>query len=177
MSGPPSSRYRVVEEGRRLVVIDRWASEGRPDSISGEGWPPPAPPQSPPLPTSSSSSLWSGSSGSPGQPRANLDAAPPRPSDSGLRFNRNIGGDPGVELHTHAFFDAKGPRTIRLAPGSSGISKALQAVVIIFVVLTALSVMMSPIALLLVVAVVFQGRAKFRSAITLWLDTLESEAG
>lgn len=39
---PPPSRYRVVEDGRTLVVIDRWAS-ARPASVN-------APPSSPSVP-------------------------------------------------------------------------------------------------------------------------------
>jgi hypothetical protein len=30
MSGVPASRYRVIEEDRRLFVIDTWAESGRP---------------------------------------------------------------------------------------------------------------------------------------------------
>lgn len=34
MTEPPPPRYRVIEEGRRLVVIDRWETGGRPRPVS-----------------------------------------------------------------------------------------------------------------------------------------------
>ena len=84
-----------------------------------------------------------------------------------------------AELVTRRFYDDKGPRTIRLNPGSAatlGRVKfvALFAALALVVVAVAWTWMLLPLAIILANAKV---RAPLRAAITTWLDRVAREAG
>lgn len=84
---PPPSRYKVVERGRRLEVID--TSTGVPVRGSGGGWSPPA-----------------------DKPRRRLFA--PRMAPLGMAQGKGGAGVDADTFVTKPFYDAKAPRTIRI---------------------------------------------------------------
>lgn len=153
MAGRPPSRYRVVEEGRRLVVIDRWATEGRPDSVT-----PPPRPAAPSRPVSPPASRagWT-----------TRLAAVRRP-----RFG--VGGT----LTTDRLYDDKAPRTIAIDAGNAAVMRRVRLVAGIVAVALALVVAYAPYLLIGLALLTQEGvRKPIRAAITRWLDTIEREAG
>ncbi|MDF7774238.1 hypothetical protein P1X14_03165 [Sphingomonas sp. AOB5] len=100
----PPTRYRVVEQGRRLVVIDNWT--GQPVQYSA---------------------------GTPQPPRNDLGAAPRstiEQASATLRAhatthkpqrttNAGLGGADWI-ITTQSWFDDEGPRRLRISPGGQG---------------------------------------------------------
>lgn len=138
MSRPPPPRYRVIEEGRRLVVIDNWAESGRPASVT---------------------------------------RAPPADTPGALGAVQQTGFDGRGIITTSPFYDDKGPRTIRLDPGSASLTKLARWTVVGIAMAVLVAIIVSPWLLIPLGFVVVQGFKKIRAGITRWLDTVEREAG
>lgn len=149
----PPSRYRVVEQGRRLVVIDTLAGE----PVR------PVPASMPEMP---------------GETRRRMEAPRPqsravsraRPEPSG----RYAGGGEVVSFVTAPWFDNEGPRTIQVSKnGQTQIGVAVVVAVVIAVVLAILFswALVFPIAFLLFHA---KTRVALRSAATTWITALDS---
>ena len=123
---PPPPRYRVVERGRRLEVIDQWVQDRE------RPWP-----------------AW------PQRPRG------------------------GETLRTFAWFDARGPREVPL--GTRARARLRRLIYLAIPLGTALLVALItwlPV-LLLGMFLIFNEtvRARLRSAITGWIDSLEAADG
>jgi len=149
----PPTRYRVVEQGRRLVVIDNW---------TGAPVQPTAAP-SPQTPT--------------GQ-RRRIEAPPVRPDTPAAAepSGRYAGGE-GVSFVTARWYDAEGPRRIRLSKDGQTQLVAAGAVTVVVLVLLALLagwLLLFPLAFLLLNP---KGRGGLRTAAATWLTALDqSEA-
>lgn len=142
----PPSRYKVVEEGRRLVVVDRLTGERVKHQIHET---PHRPEQRYGL-----SSLE--------RPRPN----PPSPSPSGLQTG-------GRQITTARWYDNKAPRTLPLDDDRLG---ALVIVGGILVSLTILILFLFNVFGLFVVGFLLMqkgARAALRRGATAWLDALE----
>lgn len=145
----PSSRYRVVEQGRRLVVIDTLAGNA------------PIRPVSSPLPEM------------PGGERRKREApravAPPRPEPRG----RYAGGG-GVSFATARWFDNEGPRTIRM--NQDGQTQLGMALLVLLVVVGFIVTIIGWPVLLVLAFLAFNPKARggFRTAATTWLTALDA---
>ena len=140
-SEPPPSRYRVIERGRRLQVIDTWADR-RPRTMAAYADPIPVEdvdPSDPPFADTAGDS-WSGTTpprtglaDPPFQPAMGLDRAPPTvPSSRAPQLMsgppellRNVAAtvcsdvrdsDGRLVLKTARFYDSRAPRAIALDP-------------------------------------------------------------
>ncbi len=127
MTEPPPSRYRVVERGRRLEVIDT---------------------------------------------RAHPTGPPPR------LFPRQTRFDGSGELATRAFYDAKGPRTIRLDSVSVGVIGRVKFVALF----AAFGFVVAAVAMPWLLAIPFALFSKAvrnpaRDGITRWLDGIVARGG
>jgi hypothetical protein len=140
-SGPPPSRYRVIERGGRLQVIDTWAGR-RPPAMAAYTDPVPVEdvdPSDPPFGDTAADD-WSDTAPSPGdfadrsaQPGMTLD--PPVPSALPQRAPNLVAGPPELlrnvaatvcgdtrdsdgrlVLKTARFYDSRAPRAIALDP-------------------------------------------------------------
>lgn len=152
----PPSRYRVVEQGRRLVVIDTLAG--------GPVHPVPAAPEMP------------------GEKRRRMEAPrpsdrpAPRPSDRPEPRGRYAGGE-GPSFTTARWFDKEGPRTIRLNQDGQ---TQLGIVLLVLLVVGGFFVAIIgwPILLLLgFLALNAKARDGFRTAATTWLTALNANEG
>ena len=136
---PPPTRYRVVEKGRRLVVIDTLT--GAPVREHRD----PASPASP--------------------------ARPVRQSPAGV--------DDGSVFTTRPWYDAKGPRTVRLNYASrKQLENSRFVIAIVVAVCVALSFLLWPFFPLLLVVLLVQPklRQQARAAVTRWVDGLDQAA-
>lgn len=149
----PPSRYRVVEQGRRLVVIDTLAGE----PVH------PLPPSTPEMPGETRRRLEA--------PRA-LDRPAPRPEPRG----RYAGGE-GFSFTTARWYDDEGPRRIR--PGPDGQAQ-LFTVLLVFVGIAAFFavllgwVLAFPLAFVLLNA---KARGALRAAATTALTAVDKTEG
>ena len=157
MSGPPPSRYRIVEKDRRLTVIDTWAKGGTL----------PAPP-----------------SATPQRPAGKQAAGVSSPNEIGKDVLHRLAlaacldaRDPeGRPLFTTApWFDARGPRSFAL--GRSGVRQlgatvlGLILVAIVTLILAATGDFAAWFVMVFVIAL-FAGRGK--PLFTRWADRLAS---
>jgi hypothetical protein len=143
----PPSRYKVVEQGRRLVVLDSWNGDA---PVTGhaprsDATPPPATVE---------------------QARAALHA---RPRTADRAGNAPAGASETI-ITTQSWFDAKGPRRIRIDASGQGqllivAMVAAMAVILLFV--------LTGWPLLLVAGFALaqpRVRAGLRQGVTAWLD-------
>ena len=158
MTEQPPSRYRVVEKDRRLVVIDTWAEEGRPTSVTP-----------PPRESGRSVNDLLGLDTKPAETKADISGSP---------FGRfeQTSFDGRGQFMTHPLYDAKGPRTIRMVQGSTAVMKGVKTAMGVVFAAMVLIFVFSPFALFPIAFVLFAARAKLRENITAWLDRLEQEA-
>jgi len=138
-SGPPPSRYRVIERGGRLQVIDTWA-ERRPPAMAAYADPVPVEDVDPSDPPFRDMAVddWSDTKPSPGgvadrsaQPARTLDpsvpSAPPQRAPNLVagppELLRNVAaticgdardGEGRLVLNTARFYDSRAPRAIAL---------------------------------------------------------------
>jgi hypothetical protein len=160
MMQPPPSRYKVVERGRRLEVID--TRTGKPAS-------------SVPLPLAGGvrgGAIGRGRDG-------NLTGPPPTPPASGRGAQAGSAGLDSDTFVTKRWFDDKAPRTIRLNYANRARLLNLRWIVAVAIaLLVVLSFWFWPLAILLVFAVAFgpKLRAQLRVASTRWLDGLDQAA-
>jgi len=141
---PPPSRYKVVEQGRRLVVIDTWNGD-RPVTRQA--------PEAPARPRT------------PEQARAALRPAQPRrPAGTATDI-------PDLAVTTQAWFDSKGPRLVALDPGAQGLALVLLIVAGVLATLMILSWGWPVLIILGFFLAQKSVRAGLRNAVTLWLDT------
>jgi hypothetical protein len=152
---PPPSRYKVVERGRRLEVID--TRTGKPAS-------------SVPLPLAG---------GAIGRGRDGDLTGPPTPPASGRGAQ---GASAGIDTNvfvTRRWFDDKAPRSIRLNYANRAQLLNLRWVAAIAIaLLVVVSFWFWPLAIMLVFALAFgpKLRAQLRAASTRWLDRLDQAA-
>lgn len=152
----PPSRYRVVEQGRRLVVIDR---------LSG-GPIHPVPPSMPEMPGEKRRRMEA--------PRA-LDRPAPRATKPEPR-GRYAGGE-GLSFTTARWFDKEGPRTIRISQDGQG-QAALVLAILFVVAIFFIAIIGWPILLILgFLALNAKARDGFRTAATTWLTALDANEG
>jgi hypothetical protein len=169
MSEPPPPRYRIVERGRRLVVIDTW-NKGVPSSDAG------------PMPSTGV-----------GSKATSRPAMATRPGFAGPRGASGLNGllvqiacfgsDDGAGhpiLTTHEYYDAKGPRDITLsAAGERRLGRMLFNIAFALVFTVALMWFLLPLLVLLVfgaIAINASMKSFARPTITLWLDGLEAQS-
>lgn len=155
---PPPTRYKVVERGRRLEVIDTLT--GEPVSRS------PAP-----LP------LAGARGGEVGPGPRDLSAPPSAPSASGGR-----GGSAGIDSNsfvTRRWYDDKAPRTIRMNYSNRArLTNLRYGIAVAAALLVVLAFLFWPFALILVVAVTLNPkiRTQIRGSITSWIDGFDQAA-
>jgi hypothetical protein len=145
----PPTRYRVVEQGRRLIVIDSRSGEqvkpgGPPLEVPGERTRPADKPRPLPVP------------------------APP-PSPPG-----RYAGTPGFAFSTARWFDNEAPRRITL--NQDGQAQALFAVIIALAIGGFFVALIGwPVVLVLgFVGLQAKARAGLRTVLTTWLTALDS---
>lgn len=151
----PPSRYRVVEQGRRLVVIDTLAG--------GPVHPVPSAPEMP------------------GETRRRMEA--PRPQDRpALRAPKpeppgRYAGGAGPSFVTARWYDKEGPRTIRLGP--DGPTQLGMVLLVLLVVGGFLAVLIGwPLLFLLgFLALNAKARDGLRTAVTTGLTALNADEG
>ncbi|MBQ1497805.1 MAG: hypothetical protein IIZ38_05790 [Sphingomonas sp.] len=144
----PPSRYRVVEQGRRLVVIDTLAGE--------PVRPVPAAPEMP------------------GEKRRRMEA--PRPASPPPPRGRDAGGE-GFSLVTARWFDNDAPRSIRIdRDGQAQLGMAL--LVLVVVAGFFLTVIGWPAVIVLGILLFNpKARGGLRTAATAWLTALDRKGG
>ena len=144
----PPSRYKVVEQGRRLVVIDTWNGNA---PVTGHQ----------PVP---------GEAARPAtveQARAALRPARRQPATAGADA-------PETVITTQPWFDSKGPRRVMLDGSSLGM---LLVLLLVAGMAAALILLMWGWPALLVLGFILaqkQARAGLRAGATAWLDTQQS---
>lgn len=146
----PPSRYKVVEKGRRLVVIDRLTGEQVRHQLPG---PPPARTAEPPTSRMAQP-----------RPESRAPAPAPRPRTGGA----------GTAFITARWYDDKAPRTLSL---SDDASMALGIMGAVAVVLALGAFYFIGFVAMVVFAVILgqKGvRAALRRGTTAWLDTLDT---
>ena len=167
MQVPPPPRYRVIERGRRLEVVDMWRDPAAaPPALVARGAAGAMPARLPPRPAGSPK----GRSRTARSLAALSGKRPPSTGDAPL---------PGMTLRTLSLFDEKAPRTIPLDAASwrtmlTAISLATIAVVM--AVSWALAGGGLPALGVLGIALGAAGQHG-RGAITRWLDGLEARGG
>jgi hypothetical protein len=153
---PPPTRYKVVERGRRLEVIDTWS--GEPVSRS-----------SAPLPLAGAR----GGEVGPG-PR---DLSAPPASGRGAQAG-SAGLDSGTFV-TRRWYDDKAPRTIRMNYSNRArLTNLRYGIAVAVALLVVLAFMFWPFALILVFLVTANPkiRTQIRTAITRWIDGFDQAA-
>jgi hypothetical protein len=203
-SGPPPSRYRVIERGGRLQVIDTWAATRPPRSMIDYADPVPAQGTDPTDPPSFDSVAddWPDAGRSPADP-ADMPADPVMPLDRSIASTpplpraadpvagppellRNVAaticgdardGEGRLVLNTARFCDSRAPRAIALdLQGERALGLAMLVVLAMAVagVLFAVSLGWPGV----VIGVIAIGLARQVSVIaTPWLDRLAARAG
>lgn len=154
----PPTRYKVVERGRRLEVID---------TLTGK------PASSVPLPLAGAR----GGDDLRGR-RDNILSVPPPTPASGRGAAGESGADSAVFV-TRRWFDDKAPRTIRMNyVNRARLLNLRYGVAIGVALLVVLSFWFWPLAIILVFALAFgpKLRAQLRTASTSWLDRLDQAA-
>lgn len=148
MTDIPPSRWKVVERGRRLVVIDTLTGQ---EANSG------------PSSVVSARELEQASSRAGTTPFGGLEK---------LRF------DGGGALTTHPLYDSRGPRTIKLDPASATLVGRVRVGAALVAMMFVLLAIAQPFALIILPFVLLQPkvRAQVRDAITRWLDAREADA-
>ena len=156
MSEPPPPRYRVVERGRRLVVIDTWDKSDAPAA----------------QPVSQSM-------------QRGMMGATPKASGIGSLLVRlacvgAADGNGRPILTTMEYYDAKGPREIILSDAAARrLGSALSRVAVALVVIVAM-MWMFPILFFVLVAGFWAGIAALNSTakpvVTRWIDGLEAQS-
>ncbi|WP_137862882.1 MULTISPECIES: hypothetical protein [unclassified Sphingomonas] len=151
----PPTRYRVVEQGRRLVVIDTLAG--------GPVRPVPGAPEMP------------------GERRRRMEAPRPRdrvaprlrkPEPRGPHAN----GD-GLGFTTARWFDDEGPRTIRIDQEGQG-QIAIVAAILLVVAIVCIAIIGWPVMFVLgFLALNPKTRGGLRTAATTWLTALNADEG
>lgn len=118
MTEQPATRYRVIERDRRLVVIDTWAEEGRPASVSLSPISAARPAASDDFEPDDVDGAYSEPDDTPETDQESdtlrwihqtIDDAPPSQAGSSHRVKSERHGI----LTTHRSFDDKGPRKMR----------------------------------------------------------------
>jgi hypothetical protein len=169
MSTPPPPRYRIVERGRRLVVIDSW-NKGGPTNDAGSA------------PTQNIGSNLSSRPTTKARPGlANLQSAT---GFAGLLVRiACLGSDDGAGhpiLTTHEYYDAEGPRDITLsAAGERRLGRSLITLIIGLLLVVGLLWFLVPLLVVLffgAIAVNASMNSFLKPAITLWLDGLEAQS-
>lgn len=152
----PRTRYRVVERGRRLEVIDTWnrnaaVNPARPDPVQHA-------PQRDAIAAARSM-------------RASLAGA--RPPVEAIRAPKLDQRGRGL-LHTKPWYDEKGPRQIVVAPQSEEKLKGLRILVIVLLVMLAvMAFMFWPLLFIVPFLVLNDGaRKNLRTAATKFLDEI-----
>jgi len=150
----PPSRYRVVEQGRRLVVID---------TLAGRSVTPPAIASRPEMPSDRPRTMEAPRL----QPQHRPTPGKPEPR------GRYAGGE-GFSFTTAPWFDKEGPRTIRIGTDAQG-----QLVGALMVALVVMIFLVAFVGWWIVFALVFVGlnakaRDGFRTAATTWLTAIDS---
>lgn len=141
----PSSRYKVVEQGRRLVVIDTWNGD-RPVTRQA---PRSEDPARPTTPRQASAAL--------------------RP----VRQQRPAGAAtdvPDLAITTWAWFDTKGPRRVKLDPGAQGVTLVVLIVAAVMAVVVILTWGWPVLAVVGFILAQKQIRGAVRAGVTAWLD-------
>ena len=169
MSAPPPPRYRVVERGRRLVVIDTW-DKGAPASDAGAA---PRPGVANKATSRSATTTRPGVAG----PQGATGLA-------GLLVRiACFGSDDGAGhpiFTTLEYYDAKGPRDITLsAAGERRLGRMLINIAIALIFALAVLWFLLPLLVLLffgAIAINASMRSFARPAITRWLDGLEAQS-
>ncbi|MBB4099872.1 hypothetical protein GGR46_003444 [Sphingomonas kyeonggiensis] len=150
----PPTRYRVVEQGRRLVVID---------TLAGRSVAPPAVTARPEIFADRPRTM--GAPRPQSQPRPMPRASEPRGRDS---------GGEGFSFTTAPWFDKQAPRRIRIGTDAQG--QLIGGLMVAIVVLIFLFALIGwPIAFVLAF-VVFNAKVRdgFRTAATTWLTALDA---
>jgi hypothetical protein len=142
----PSSRYKVVEQGRRLVVIDTWNGD-RPVTRQA---PRSEAPTRPTTPRQASAAL--------------------RPSRQPRAGNAGAGMADTV-IATQSWFDAKGPRAVKLDAGAQALGLILLVVAGVAATVIILSWGWPALAVIGFFLAQKKVRAGLRAGVTAWLDT------
>jgi len=160
MMQPPPPRYKVVERGRRLEVID--TRTGKPAS-------------SVPLPPAGGVK-----GGAIGRGRdGDLTGPPPAPPASGRGAKAGSAGIDTDVFVTRRWFDDKAPRSIRMNYANRARLLNLRwGAAIAVALLVVLSFLFWPLAVMLVFALIFgpKLRAQLRVVSTRWLDGFDQAA-
>ncbi|MES2442692.1 MAG: hypothetical protein V4574_07660 [Pseudomonadota bacterium] len=152
----PPSRYKVVEQGRRLVVLDTWNGN---TPVAGHGPRPELPAESarPATVEQARAALH------PGRPPAPV--AGPRPDPVG-------NAEAGV-LVTQSWFDNEAPRRVRVEQDKLGMFAVAGVALLVFAVLL-FSSFGWPALLVAAIIVAQKGtRSALRSGVTRWLNGLD----
>ncbi|HWK36058.1 hypothetical protein [Sphingomonas sp.] len=151
MTDIPPSRYKVVERGRRLVVID--TRSGR--AVTHDR---------PSLPARATTTTTSSSS---------VPMAKPSP----VAQARRTEFDGRAQLVTQPFYDRKGPRTLALDPGGADMVQGVRVIGILLVLVFAGLAFVWPWLLLAPLMLTQRPvRDGIRSAVTTWLDRYDHAA-
>jgi hypothetical protein len=156
---PPPTRYKVVERGRRLEVIDTLTGQPASSSV--------------PLP------LAGGARGGDiGAPARDL-SAPPIPPPSGRGAQPGSAGLDSGTFVTRRWYDDKAPRTIRMNYSNRArLTNLRYGIAVAVALLVVLAFMFWPFALILVAAVTLNPkiRTQIRTGITRWIDGFDQAA-
>ncbi len=155
MTEPPPQRYRVVERGRRLEVIDTWNGD-RPVSAP-----------LPPMPGRRDTMEPAPS------PAAKAPPVHLRLSPAKAQTRQQLNG--GRTLRTAAWWDARGPRTLYLShKGDDALTRAVGYAGALIAILFVVGLFVPPFGFLLIVLAVSKpSRNAVRARITEWLDALD----
>jgi len=147
MTDAPPSRYRIIERDRRLIVIDQWG-------------------QQPPRGAEPVNPLTSGSKPSGSR----------RPAANPLAGLRRTGFDGRAELVTQRWYDAKGPRTLKLDSGTAALLGRARGILLGAIVLFVVLAIWMPWVLVIPALLVFQPKARksMLAASTAYIDRLEA---
>lgn len=153
----PPSRYRVVEQGRRLVVIDTQAGE----PVN------PVPPSVPEMPGEKRRRMEA--------PRAADRPAPPR-LPRAEPPGRYAGGE-GYSFVTARWYDDEGPRRIRLSP--DGQAQLLVVLLVLLGIIAFFTVLLQWVILFPLAFVLFNAKARgaLRAAATTAITAADKSEG
>ena len=157
---PPPTRYKVVERGRRLEVVDTWSGE----RVSS--------PSPRPL-------AGGGRVGDIGDGPRDLSSPPSPAPSSGRGATTGGAGLDSDTFVTRGWYDDKAPRTIRLNYSNRArLTNVRYGIAVAVAVLVALAFMFWPFAVILVLAVTLNPklRTQLRAGITSWIDGFDQAA-